>query len=223
MKELLNKLENIMKIVIFFALMILNLSSFAAVPIDGWYTSLFGGFTYVPGNVDKTVNGFNRNHVLYDNGFDGGGSFGFKSNPMRYEGELTYLKVNTRQFQINHVTQTDISGYNQALLGLANVYYDFPGFTSLLQPYLGVGLGFGWVQTRLNSEWPIGATSFTASNSAFAYQGAVGVTFNFAENYALNLGYRYASTLTLTQFGQRFQANMANVGAAYRFDGTHYK
>ncbi|MDP3705465.1 MAG: outer membrane beta-barrel protein [Legionellaceae bacterium] len=212
-----------MKIAVLFASVLASCASFAATPIDGWYTSLFGGYTYIPSNIDKTRFGLTRDHATYQSGFEGGGNFGFKSNPMRYEGDVTYLKASTNAFQINRVPQTDVSGYNQAIFGLANVYYDFPGFSTLLQPYLGAGLGYGWIQTRLNSFGPTGTTSFTAVNSAFAYQGTGGVTFNFAENYALSLGYRYISTLNLYEFGERFQAHIANLGATYRFDGNNYK
>lgn len=212
-----------MKIAVFFASVLASYSSLAATPIDGWYTSLFGGYTYIPGNIDKTRFGLTRNNTTYQTGFDGGGNFGFKSNPMRYEGEVYYLKANTDKFEINRIKQTDVSGYNQAIFGLANIYYDFSGFTTLLQPFLGAGLGYGWIQSKLDSKGPLGITSFTAANSAFAYQGSAGLTFNFAENYALSLSYRYLSTLNLSEFGQRFQANMANLGATYRFDGNNYK
>lgn len=214
-----------MRIAILCTSMLTSCALLAATPINGWYSSVFGGYAYVPGNVDKTRNGLNRNDVKYQSGFDGGGNFGFKSNPMRYEGDVTYIKANVNSFKVNKVNQTGVSGYNQAIFGLANVYYDFPGFTTLIQPYLGLGIGYGWIQTKIDSTGPLplGLTTFTADNSAFAYQGSAGLTYNFAENYALNLGYRYMTTLNLSQFGQFFQAHMANLGATYRFDGNNYK
>lgn len=213
-----------MKFAAFITSLLASYASYAATPINGWYSSIFGGYTYLPGNVDKTRNNLTRNNVKYQSGFDGGGSFGFKSNPMRYEGEVTYLKANTDKFNINNVLQTTVSGYNQGLFGLANVYYDFPGLaTPILQPYLGAGLGYGWIETKLNNQVPLPAANFNARNSAFAYQGTTGVTFNFAENYALNISYRYLATTKLSQFGEIFQAHIANVGAIYRFDGNNYK
>ncbi len=213
-----------MKIAVFFVSLASCCSAMAATPIDGWYSSVFGGYTYIPGNVNKTAAGLTRNHVTYESGFDGGGNIGFKSNPLRYEGEIFYLKANTNQFDVNRVKQTGVSGYNQGIFALTDVYYDLPGmFSSLLQPYLGVGIGYGWIQTRLDSTGPNSTTRFTASNSAFAYQGQVGVTYNFAENYALSLGYRYLSTTNISRFGNRFQAQIANLGASYRFDGNNYK
>lgn len=213
-----------MKIVAFLASLLSFCWSYAATPIDGWYSTVFGGYAYVPDNINKTSGSLTRNHVRYESGFEAGGSIGFKSNPMRYEGEITYLKANTQNFQINGVTQTGISGYNQAVIGLANIYYDFPGWLApSLQPYLGAGLGYGWIQTRLNATGPTLLTKFSAESSAFAYQGAAGIMFNFAENYALNLGYRYVGTNNLFSFGKMFQVHMATVGATYRFDGNNYK
>ena len=143
---------------------------------------------------------------------------------MRYEGEITYLKANTEKFQVNNVQQTGVSGYNQAIVGLANIYYDFPGILApSLQPYLGGGIGYGWIQTLLNSTGPTDITRFTANNSAFVYQGTAGMSFNYAENFSLNISYRYLATTRLFEFGEMFQVHMANVGVTYRYDGDNYK
>ncbi|MDF1758063.1 MAG: outer membrane beta-barrel protein [Legionellaceae bacterium] len=212
-----------MKIVVFFASMLFGSLLSAATPIDGFYSSFFGGYAYVPGNIDKTNYGINRNDVSYQGGFDGGGNIGYKSNPMRYEGEISYLKVNTNKFKLNSVNQTSVSGYNQAVFALANIYYDFATFNQSLQPFLGVGIGYGWTQAKLDSGGPSAATSFSVNSSAFAYQGNAGITYNFAENYALTIGYRYITTLKIYDFGKVFQAHIANIGATYRFDGNNYK
>lgn len=195
----------------------------AATPIDGWYSSAFGGYTYLPGNVNATNLGLTRSNTSYQSGFNAGGSLGFKSNPMRYEGEFTYLKANIKNFSVNGIRQVQPSGYANAALGLANVYYDFPGIAMTVQPFLGAGIGYAWVQSKLNSTGPFGTTSFSNSNSVFAYQATGGLTYNFAENYALSLGYRYVATTHVSDLGQMFQAHLANVGATYRFDGNRYK
>src|SRR3990167_8240249 len=212
-------MNELMKIATFLASVLFGAAANAATPIDGWYSSFFGGFAYVPGNFNKTYYNVNRSNVTYQSGFDGGGNFGYKSNPMRYEGEISYIKANTDKFKINSVTQTSVSGYNQAAFALANIYYDFQGVTPILQPYLGLGLGYGWVQIKLDSKGPSVVTNFEANSSVFAYHGDVGITFNFAENYALSLGYRYLTTLHIFDFGDRFQVHVANLGATYRFDG----
>lgn len=196
----------------------------AATPIDGWYTSGFGGYIYLPGNINKTIQSLQRNDVSYRSGFEAGGSIGFKSNPMRYEGEATYLRATPNKFHINGVKQTGVGGYTQAILGLVNIYYDFPyTLAPALQPYLGVGFGYGWIQSVLNQTGPTLNTHFVAQSSAFAYQGTAGIMFNFAENYSLNAGYRFVGTNNLFAFGKIFQVHMATVGVTYRFDGNNYK
>jgi opacity protein-like surface antigen len=172
----------------------------------------------------KTNAGVTRSNSSYQSGFDAGGNLGFKSNPLRYEGELSYIKANINKFNINHIEQTDPSGYSNAVMGLANVYYDFLGFaTASIQPYLGAGIGYAFVQDKLSSTEPYGVNHFTGANSVFAYQATGGLTYNFAENYALNLGYRYLATTHVADLGQSFQAHIANIGAVYRFDGNNYK
>ena len=211
------------RIVLITTTLLTTTMAIAATPINGWYASAFGGYTYLPSNINSTNLGLHRSNAAYQSGFDAGGSLGFKSNPMRYEGELTYMKANLNHFNVNGVRQTDSTGYTNAALGLANVYYDFPGMTMALQPFLGAGIGYAWVQSKLNSTGPFAATNFSNSNSVFAYQATGGLTYNFAENYALSLGYRYVGTTNIAELGQMFQAHIANLGAVYRFDGNNYK
>lgn len=213
-----------MRLALSIATLLVNGALFAATPIDGWYSSAFGGYTYLPNNLNKTKSGLTFTNANYQSGFDAGGSLGFKSSPMRYEGEVTYLKADINNFNINHIRQTNVNGYDQTLLGMANVYYDFPGFIApVIQPFLGIGIGYAWIQANLNNTGSLYPAHFRATNSAFAYQATGGFTYNFAENYALNLGYRYIGTSNVPELGRMFQAHLANVGAIYRFDGNNYK
>lgn len=218
-----NTIPSRIKLTGLFILALISASPFAAVPIDGWYSTIFGGYAYAPGNISNTSYGLTRNKVVYQSGFDAGGNFGYKSNPMRYEGEISYFKVNTEKFKINSVKQTSVSGYNQAVFALANIYYDFQRENPILQPYLGIGIGYGFIQVILNSGGPNSNTAFNIESSAFAYHADAGITFNFAENYALFINYRYITTANIVDFGKVFQAQIANLGGVYRFDGNNYK
>jgi len=195
----------------------------AATPIPGWYSSVFGGYAYLPNNISNTQIGQVRTNASYNGGYDAGGSIGFKSEPMRYEGELTYIHAKLDRFNINNIPQTHVAGYGQAVLAMANIYYDFPDMVAAVQPFLGVGLGYAWVDSQLNSEGPFTRTQFSASSSAVAYQATAGLTFNYSENYAFNVGYRYVATTRIHDLGKVFQANLANVGVVYRFDEARYK
>ncbi|KTD20739.1 outer membrane protein [Legionella londiniensis] len=205
------------------ALLTANLAT-AATPIDGWYSSLFGGYAYLPDNVSNTRLGLTRADAVYEGGFDAGGSIGYKSNPLRYEGELTYINAKIDHFRINNTRQIAPRGYATSILAMANVYYDFPGILAAsIEPFLGIGLGYGWVKAELDSSGPSGPTRFTGENSVFAYQATAGLTYNFAENYALTLGYRYVATEEVHDLGKVFQAHLANVGVVYRFCENRYK
>ncbi len=204
------------------ALLLTNITN-AAIPINGLYSTIFGGYAYLPNNIDINQSGNTFSNASYKPGFDVGGSLGFKSNPMRYEGELTYIKANLNHFDVRNFNQIGVGGYSNATLAMANVFYDFQNVIPAIQPFLGGGIGYAWVNSNLNSTGPIGIQQYSGSNSVFAYQASTGLTFNFSENYALNLGYRYIATTTPDQLGKYFQANLANLGAIYRFDAARYK
>jgi len=196
----------------------------AATPINGLYSTLSAGYTYTPNNLSMTHQGLVRTDAHYQYGYNAGGSFGYKSNPLRYEGELTYIDSQLDGFRINSTKQTGVRGQNNVVLAMANVFYDLPTLIEPLQPYLGVGLGYSWIKAKFQSAGPnVGATLSDLSNSAFAYQAAAGLTLNFAENYALAFGYRYIATERTNALGKAFQAHLGNLTAIYRFDGQRYK
>ena len=204
------------------ALMAIN-PAFAATPIDGWYGTVFGGYAYLPDNISNTRFGLTRTDANNQAGFDAGGSIGYKSNPIRYEGELTYINANIDHFRVNSVRQIAPRGYASSILAMANIYYDFPSVLPSIEPYLGIGLGYGRVTAELDSSGPIGPTRFSGENSVFAYQATGGLTYNFAENFALTLGYRYVATEEVHDLGKIFQAHLANIGVVYRFCENSYK
>lgn len=207
----------------FFLTILSTYTVHAATPIDGWYSSLYAGYTYIPNNINITPNRYHWSQAGYDSGYDVGWNIGYKSTPMRYEGELTYLNANLRKFSVNDIPQQYVTGYNNAFFGMANVYYDFTNLLNCLQPYLGIGIGYGWLNVNLNSSAPIAQLHYSGSNTIFTYQGMAGIIYNFSETYALNLGYRYLATTNANQFGDRFSAQSLNLGVTYRFNGNNYK
>lgn len=216
-----------MKLAFVFVALLATSIAHSATPINGWYAGVFGGYAYLPNNINTARQSLVRSNATFFPGYNAGGSVGFKSNPMRYEAELAYVNANLKNFSINNVQQTGVSGYNDAILGLAKVYYDFPNLLNCIQPFIGVGVGYGWVQATLDSTGNVGSTQqtthYSGSNSVAAYQATTGLTYNFAENYALNLGYRYQATAHVSNLGSVFQAHLASLGVLYRFDGNNYK
>ncbi len=194
----------------------------AATPIDGWYSNAFGGYAYLPNNMDKTYKNVRYTDANYESEYDVGGSFGYKSNPMRYEGQVTYVNGMLDYVYENGIRERKAAGYANAIFGLANVYYDFPMVIPTISPFLGVGLGYGWINTKVDNA-RLNIDGFRVADSAFAYQGTAGLTYNFAENYAIFIAARYIGTNTVFDLGKRFQAYLANGGVIYRYDEAKYK
>lgn len=212
-----------MRIRLFTVTLLASTIATAATPVDGWYTNVFGGYTYLPDNISNAASGVFFNGAGYTSGYNVGGRVGYQSNPMRYELEYTYLNATANNFNVNYIGQTGVTGYSSANLAMANVYYDFREILPTLSPFAGAGIGYAFLQARLNSVGPLALTSFSTNENSFAYQGTVGLTYNFAENYALNASYRYVATSSSDGFGKTFQAHMANIGATYHFDYGNYK
>lgn len=212
-----------MKTALISASLLASSISFAAIPVDGWYGSVFGGFSYLPDNVSTWHNGLVFSNPTYNSGYNAGGNVGFKSNPLRYEGELSYIHADTKHYDVNFLRQGGVFGQSQAITAMANIYYDFPEIVPAIEPYLGIGLGYAWVEANLNGRGPLMFTRFHGSNGVFAYQAMTGFSFNFAENYSAYVGYRYLGTGRANQLNKVFQAHNANVGVTYRWDRGSYK
>lgn len=196
----------------------------AATPIDGLYASAFGGYSYIPDNVSRLYFGNTFTDVSYNSGYHAGGRFGYQSHPLRYELEVTFIHASTSKFYFNRaVARTHNDGQNTALLGMANIYYDFPEMVPCIAPFVGLGLGYGWIEAKLVDNQPYRTLYFKGSGNVFAYQGTAGLTYNFAENYALNIAYRYVGTDRVDNIGKVFQANLGTLGVIYRFDEANYK
>lgn len=214
-----------MKFILLPAVLLATGIASAATPVDGWYTSAFGGYAYFPDNISAfNSSGLLLNGTSYNGGYNVGGRIGYQSNPIRYELEYTYLFANSSFFNINNVQQTDIIGSSSGNLIMTNLYYDFPEMLPAISPYLGVGMGYAMLQTTLTSTDPVlGNTYFNVNEDSFAYQGTAGLTYNFAENYAVNIAYRYTAAAGNGDYGKTFQAHQASVGVIYRFDRGYYK
>jgi len=191
-------------------------ASIAATPIDGLYAVAAGGFAQLPNNINNTT----ATQSKYSSGFNAGGALGYKQAFWRYEAEVEYVKANLNQININNVTNT-ATGYSQGLFGLLSAYIDLPyKQATLLQPYIGAGLGYGWIQTNFKVTPNIDSLY---NNNTFAYHGSAGLNFNFSENYGLYVGYRYIGTTHIDTLGSTFQAHMLTGGAIYRFDSCEFK
>ncbi|MGQ3889363.1 outer membrane protein [Legionella sp. CNM-1927-20] len=236
-----------MKIAFFSSALLVTSTAMSAIPINGWYSSLFSGGNYLSDNLSVSRHGFiptftypfyPTSHKLaltnasYDLGYHAGVRFGVQNNPIRYEGEVTYLTENVKRFYINKIRQNRGHGEANAVFAMGNLYYDFPDMVEGVSPFLGAGLGYGWIEGTFStrtfyyspflppSHYPV---YHRGANSVFAYQVTAGFTYNYAENYAINLAYRYIGTDRVESLGKVFQANLVTVGVLYRFNENCYK
>lgn len=212
-----------MRIAFFSVALLASTATLAATPLEGWYAGVSGGYTYMPDNISTSRYGFKRTDASYSSGFNAGANIGFKSNPLRYEAELTYIQADLRKFFINKIRQSYVDGETNATLAMAKIYYDFPDMVPCVQPFLGAGLGYAYVETNIRSKLPFGYTHYVGSDSVFAYQGTAGLNYNYAEAFTLSIAYRYVGTERVNALGKIFQVNMATAGVVYRFDDGKYQ
>ncbi|HWU80668.1 MAG TPA: outer membrane beta-barrel protein, partial [Caulobacter sp.] len=87
---------------------------------------------------------------------------------------------------------------------MGNVIFDMAP-NSALNPFIGAGVGTAWVHNKVYGQLsgvPAGAaiyqnTSFDDVDQAFAMQGIIGLGWNFAQNWSLDLTGRYLRTTKL--------------------------
>lgn len=121
---------------------------------------------------------------------------------------------------------------------MANFYYDFAISGSKWTPYVGAGIGFGTYAQKATVEMDIddaviaglmqnpvasailqklplgGMTVADDTLTEFEWQVGLGATYNFNENWALDVGYRFNSSTVEEEF---VYAHELKVGARYLF------
>ena len=105
----------------------------------------------------------------------------------------------------------------------ANAFYDFHA-TEKIKPYLGAGLGWARISTKLNWSYHPAPDArpdlehfinHSESTNKFAFHVGAGVAYNLTENIALDLGYRYTDLgkISMTAIGMTDDAGNISVGS----------
>jgi len=197
-------------------------SAYSAMPIDGLYSTVFGGLSLVTPNIDVTYKNVYLNQSNYNSGFDAGGALGYKSSIWRYEVEVTYFDAIINQIAVDRVVDKTPQGYNDGVLGFLNILLDIPvSANNLIQPYLGAGIGYAWIQNNVTNT--TNTVQFNPNNYSLAYQVTAGLIYNFVENWSLSASYHFMSTTHINTLGSNFQTSLVNGGITYRFDECEYK
>ncbi len=132
-------------------------------------------------------------HLENDDDFTAGGGVGYRFNDM-FRADITG----------DYSGKYDMGpGKYDAWTLLGNGYVDIP-WGSTVTPYVGAGLGWGWLNGSNGLDDDDGFT--------FALMG--GVAFNITERVALDVGYRYRNT---SIDGPNFQDHSARAGLRFSF------
>ena len=149
------------------------------VQMPGVYIGVEGGLNWM---FNSTILGVN---VSPQTGWALGGKIGYDWLGPRVEVEGLYRQNQTGQFFGNRA----INGQISQVSAMANFLYDFNA-TGTFVPYIGAGAGIGFVDSDTN----LGST-------VFAFQGILGVGYNFSPNLRFNLEGRYYGTTNPTVAG----------------------
>lgn len=199
-------------------------------------------------------------------GAGGGGVLGYRLYNFRVEGEGFYNWVSAGTLQVGTCTlqspdvltptdpfgdpgcpldidsfavnRTGFNGSTTSIMAMFNAYYDFytADSESAIVPYIGVGIGGGRSESRINiintlQPLPNGITASAGSKSAFnntAAQGIVGVSV-FIDDYTwASMDYRYLSTgrinydntKFINQNNDRFSLQMLTFNVNFSFDNS---
>ena len=164
----------------------------------GFYIGAEGGLNWLLSNGSYST----------DTGFAVGGKIGYDFVGPRIELEGLYRNnrgSGTVQFPNGNFGFAN--GQINQVSAMANLLYDFaPGAT--ITPYVGAGAGIAFVDPSLSA-------GCTMCSTQFAYQGIVGVGYNVAPGWRIDLDGRYYGT---TNPGQYTNNNISvMLGLTYKF------
>jgi OmpA-OmpF porin, OOP family len=155
---------------------------------DGLYVGLAGG---VGQTLDSNISGTGINA---DADFEIGGVAALSLGYGYENGLRSEIELGGRWSDTDSISNTTASGDVRSLSAMVNALYDVSTETALT-PYFGVGLGAANVET--SGQSPVGSSSISDDDTALAYQGIVGVSYQISDNVALKADYRYFSTADL--------------------------
>jgi outer membrane protein OmpA-like peptidoglycan-associated protein len=116
-------------------------------------------------------------------------------NGLRVEIEADYRQNNGFNNPQGYGGPASAGGNEQKVGGMVNALYDFVGIVPVVQPYIGVGVGYQEAIEQNLHFVPLNyPTGFTASNhsiGSFAYQAILGVAFPIATVPGLSLTGEY--------------------------------
>jgi opacity protein-like surface antigen len=147
------------------------------------------------------------NEVDSDAGFGAALAFGRQFGDFRAEIELAKQKADLDEVKDDYYTY---GGDVDVTTVMVNGYYELPVYDAF-SVYAMAGVGFAKYDLDSNRN---GVTYVNGSDNAFAYKAGAGVTYNFTEEMAADLGYEY---LGVADASDAASINGHNVVASFRY------
>lgn len=191
----------------------------------------------VPADIEHAFVANAGDDMDFDMAFAGEFTAGVKYGNVRGELEVAIRSASEDDYEIfndkllNLVpTEIETSTSVQHNSYMANFYYDFAISGSKWTPYVGAGIGLGTYEQKATVEVdlpdqykqaaqtmgiPVGEMTVADDTlTEFEWQVGLGATYNFNEDWALDIGYRFNSSTVEEEF---VYAHEIKVGARYMF------
>ena len=208
------------------AMLALVLSLALAAPAAAETTGVYAGVKFIdsiqstgPFSLSGDVKGIGIGQ--YSQNTVGGGVFvGYdfypqSQVPMRAELEYAIRSNMTKTWSANGSAGTASFKGEWGLQTLfANAYWDFHNSTAFT-PYVGGGLGLGFVKTKYTADvdGDGDSGSLTQYDTVFAWNLGAGCSYAFTENLSADLAYRFVG-LGYTDVSKRADDNKVSIGSA---------
>lgn len=155
---------------------------------EGFYAGFAGGLNQTN---DASISGTGINaDAEFDYGNTAAATLGYDYSD-GFRGEI---ELSGRWSDTDTISNTSGAGDVRALSAMANALYDI-SLGSSFTPYIGVGIGAANVEASGIS--PVGGSTISDDDTAFAYQGIVGTSYQLNNTVSLNADYRYFATSDL--------------------------
>ncbi len=198
-----------MKINILLVGLLLMLSA-TSVLANGPYVGVGGGLSILHKSDFNSV-GDPTHTVSYDTGYGINASLGYNMKPIRVELEFGYKRADLDKIDGPLLSGQFINSDVTVMSYMLNSYFDINTETAF-SPYIGAGVGM------LDGEVDFNGNKI--DDTVIGYQFAVGVSYNFNKNVALDVSYRYqgsASDFKQDGGGMSYESSNVMGGLRYSF------
>jgi opacity protein-like surface antigen len=148
----------------------------------------------VGSQLASEVYGLGKLH--YKVGGAGGLAGGYQiSNHFRTELEVSFRTAKYDKIDFRDIANTPVSGKASSLTSMVNAYYDVRmSADQPIVPYVGGGLGVGWV--KYDPSLP-GAPGLDEDQVSLAWNAGFGIYWRIVEGIGITGGYRYVGSTKL--------------------------